>query len=97
MSKKWIPYELTPSQPKETELEKKRRFKRADKIIAKTNKPSLEDLEKESKQLFEENKIREESLLTAFSEKRLKSKTLIKEAIRLNKKANKNKSAQKEQ
>jgi len=62
---------------------------RFNKIIRNTKSLSCDELKKESAEIFEKNKAEDVSILSAFEEKKLKSKTLIKRAIELKKAAEK--------
>ena len=65
---------------------------RAANIVKNVKRKTYEELEKASKESFKIKQEREENLLQAFEDKKLKSKTLIKEAKALKKakeKANK--------
>ena len=65
---------------------------RAANIVKNVKRKTYEELEKASKESFKTKQEREENLLQAFEDKKLKSKALIKEAKTLKKakeKANK--------
>lgn len=55
------------------------------KTIRSMNKPSLEQLQREFDNAYEKQKAEDASILAAFENKQLKSKNLIKKAIRLQK------------
>lgn len=63
--------------------EKHRREKRFDRIVTRTESLDLMQLKEEGDKLHEAAKAREDSILQAFNDKKLKSKALIKEAIKL--------------
>jgi hypothetical protein len=58
---------------------------KATKIVKSVKRKTYEELEKASKESFKIKQEREENLLQAFEDKKLKSKTLIKEAKALKK------------
>jgi len=63
--------------------------KRFNKTIRTIKTPSYDELKKESIEAFNKVEAEDASILAAFEEKRLKSKTLIKRAIELKKAAEK--------
>lgn len=95
MAKNWIKidtiYSLQSPKTREERMREARNFKR---LMAKTETLSAFDLKKKSIENYNQNKEKEDSLLKAFDDKKLKSENAIKQAIRIRKeRMKKNKSA----
>ena len=60
-------------------------LKKIDKTIRSTKTPTFEQLKKEFDDAYEKQNAEDASILAAFEDKRLKSKNLIKRAIKLQK------------
>lgn len=86
MSKEWIKidtiYSTTKPKTREERAKQARAFKR---LMAKTEKLSAADLKKASNEYYAEQKLKNDCLLQAYEDKRLKSKEAIKQAIRIKK------------
>lgn len=94
MEKKWTTIETVNSiKNTETKSDKIKRMKNFDNLIHNTKILSKEDLKKHGDDLFTEKKNAEDQLLEAYNDKKLKSKKLIKQALRIKKERNKNKNA----
>lgn len=94
MAKGWTRISTVNDTPKDTRTsaEKRNAEKKISNVIRNTKRTTYEGLVKENLVLYNEKKSREDSLLAAYDEKRLKSKEAIKEARRLKmQKENKNK------
>ena len=87
MAKDWITIETIYSlkNKPETKAEQRQKSKRFKSLMAKTKTLSIADKRKESIALYNEHKAKEDSLLKAFEEKKLKSEDAIKQAIRIKK------------
>ena len=87
MAKGWKTLETVNDTPKsnKTQQEKNRDRTRADNFIRSVKSLSEDELKKEAKLLYEQQQSANEALLDAFENKRLKSKNLIKQAIKLKK------------
>lgn len=84
--------EKTRKQKEIIRQEKIKRFNKFNKVITKTESLDLKELKEEAEELFKTQKVKEANLLEAFNDKRLKSKPLIREALKLkNSKDNKSK------
>ena len=86
MAKDWIQIDTiyTEKDPK-TRAERAKASKKYKSLMAKTHTLSVADLKKQSNELYHEQKMKEEHLLEAFKDNRLKSEKAIKQAIRLKK------------
>lgn len=86
MAKNWIKIDTiySPIAP-ETKAERRRKTKRYNHLMATTKTLSAKDLKKESIEAYNENKEKENNLLKAYEDKKLKSENAIKQAIRLKK------------
>ena len=86
MAKNWTTIETIYSlkNKPETKTEQRRKTKIYNKLM-KTPTLSVVDLKKKSIELFNENKTKEDNLLQAYEDKRLKSEKAIKQAIRIKK------------
>ena len=91
MAKGWIVVKTVNDvevKPK-TVSEKYRNSRDYEKLMAKTKKLKWEDLKKEGEELHALQIAKEENIVNAFNDKRLKSKELIKQARKLAQKKNK--------
>ena len=86
MAKNWIKIDTiySPIAP-ETREERQRKTKRYNHLMATTETLSAKDLKKQSIALYNEQKEKENSLLQAYDDKKLKSEKAIKQAIRIKK------------
>ena len=86
MAKNWIKIDTiySPIAP-ETREERQRKTKRYNHLMATTETLSAKDLKKKSIEAYNENKEKENNLLQAYDDKKLKSENAIKQAIRLKK------------
>ena len=86
MAKDWIQIDTIYKEPDpKTRAEKARASKRYKSLMAKTPTLSIIDLRKKSNELYAEQKLKEDILLEAYEDKRLKSDKAIKQAIRIKK------------
>lgn len=86
MPKGWVKVETVNNiTNNETNAEKNRREKNFSQLIRNTKVKTGIQLNKESDELYAQKIAEEDSLLAAFEDKRLKSKKLIKQALRLKK------------
>jgi hypothetical protein len=87
MAKGWTQLNTINDVPKnsKTQQEKNKAATRADNLIRSTPSLKAEELKKQGILHFNQKKSEEDALLDAFKEKRLKSKTLIKHAIKIKK------------
>ena len=87
MAKGWKTLETVNDTPKsnKTQQEKNRAKTRADNFLRSVKTLSEADLKKEGVEAYFHQKSSNEALLDAFENKRLKSKNLIKQAIKLKK------------
>lgn len=86
MAKDWIKIdtiynEIDPL----TRAERQKASKRYKSLMAKTKTLPIVEIKKRSIELYNKNKVEEDSLLQAFADKRLKSEKAIKQAIRIKK------------
>jgi len=65
---------------KETAVEKNRRMRSSNNVIRNIESKTAFEIKKESEELYEQAKAREDNLIAAYNDKRLKSKNAIKEA-----------------
>ena len=94
MGREWTTIETVNSVPKsETKAEKTRRVKNFNKLIDNTKSLDLKDLKKHGDDLYATQKNSDEALLQAFEDKKLKSKKLIKQVLRIKKERDKVKNA----
>jgi len=88
MAKNWIQidtiYSSSTSDPK-TRAERERASKAYKKLMAKTPTLKVPEIKKQSIELYYKQKEKEDSLLKAFEDKKLKSEKAIKQAIRIKK------------
>ena len=87
MAKNWIKIDTIYSlkNSPETKAEQRRKSKRYKSLMAKTESLSIPDIRKNSVILYNEQKQKENSLLQAYDDKKLKSENAIKQAIRIKK------------
>lgn len=86
MAKNWVKVETVNDAPNiETYVEKKRKFSDFNKMIRNTKTKKAHEIMKENEELYEQKVANEDALLAAFEDKKLKSKTLIKQALRIKK------------
>ena len=91
MAKGWTSIETIYSlknKPK-TQAEKRKEAKSYKRLMSTTKTLSVADLKKQSKEFYKQNKEKEDNLLQAFEDKKLKSKNAIKQAIQIKKKSEK--------
>lgn len=94
MGKEWTTIETVNSVYKaETKTEKTHKIKNFNKLIDNTKSLKLEDLKKHGDNLYTTQKNAENDLLQAYNDKKLKSKKLIKQALRIKKERDKIKNA----
>lgn len=82
---------------KMTDVERRAATRSFDNLIRNTESLSLEDMEKQAKESYRKNKEREDSLVQAYNDKRLKSEKAIaeaKEIIKARKKAEEKRKAE---
>ena len=87
MAKNWTTIETIYSlkDKPETLEEQRRKTKNFNKLMAKTKTLTVPELKKQSIEHYNEQKNKENSLLDAYENKRLKSEKAIKQAIRIKK------------
>lgn len=87
MAKGWITIETVNSIKKnaETPAQKQRRLRNMDNLTRNIKRLSIEELKKNSEELYQKQRAEEDKLLQAFAEKRVKSKAAIKQALRIKK------------
>ena len=86
MPKGWVKVETVNNiSNEETNVQRNRREKNFSQLIRNTKIRSAVQLNKESDELYAQKVAEEDSLLAAFENKRLKSKKLIKQALRIKK------------
>lgn len=77
---KWTTVFTNATKDTRTDAQKRAANKAVNKMLRNTASKSVADMKKESDALYEAQVAREDSLLAAYEEKKLKSATLIKEA-----------------
>ena len=86
MAKDWIQIDTIYKEPSpKTKAELARASKNYKKLMAKTKTLSVADMRKQSVNNYYDQKAKEDNLLEAFADKRLKSEKAIKQAIRIKK------------
>lgn len=87
MAKGWTSLITINTAPKsaETAAQRRQRDKSFSNLIRNTKSLSVEDLKKQSDELYAKQRAEEDKLLQAFAEKKVKSKTAIKQALRIKK------------
>lgn len=87
MAKGWISLTTVNTAPKsaETAAQRRQRDRSFSNLIRNTKSLSVEDLKKQSDELYAKQRAEEDKLLQAFAEKKVKSKTAIKQALRIKK------------
>lgn len=94
MGKGWTTIETVNSvKNNETKTEKIKRMQNFSKVIDNTKSLQLKDLKKHGDDLYATQKNAENELLQAYNDKKLKSKKLIKQALRIKKERAKSKDA----
>ena len=87
MAKNWIHIDTIYSlkNSPETKAEQRRKTKIYNRLMAQTKTLSAADMRKNSITLYNEQKAKENDLLQAYEDKKLKSEKAIKQAIRIKK------------
>lgn len=87
MAKNWVTIETVNNIPKEniSNNNKKKREASFRILIDNSKSLSIPEMKKRSQKLYEIEKAKEDNLLEAFNDKRLKSKNLIQQALRIKK------------
>jgi len=97
MAKDWIQIDTIYNEiPPKTKAELAKASKNYKKLMAKTKTLSVIDMKKKSVELYNEQKEKENSLIQAFDDKKLKSDKAIKQAIRIKKERAKRKNSAKQ-